>query len=429
MKHSTHHIAMLAEYTISVALAAIGFYNVARTVTEPYVDEIFHFPQTVRYCEGDFAHWDDKITTPPGLYLLGYIYSKILAAVPSEYLSEYLTPCSLNALRSLNFGGVVLGIPAILYFLLDVDPTVAAMPLLAFYSTLYYTDVWSAFFILLSLGLARRKRAFLSALAAGCSIWFRQTNIIWAGFVCVTLLDGKSFSSTVTNVFRKWRVTVSFGSVAAGFVGFLYWNQGITLGDKSNHVAAQNIPQLFYFALHFIFFSFPLWLNVSTIKKYIKMLKSPRWLLIIVLGFASICYHIENSTIVHPFILSDNRHYTFYLWRRLINPSYNPYAKFLPAPIYLLGCLQFLITAGNSIEFPITFTALIGSILVTLVPSPLFEPRYYILPYLIWRVYYRPTVTQRRLEWLWYMIINIATIWVFVNKPFEGPQGTSRFMW
>lgn len=421
--------AMLAEYTISVALAAKAFYDVARSVTEPYVDEIFHFPQTVRYCQGDFTYWDDKITTPPGLYILGYVYSKLLAFIPSSYLSEYLAPCSLNALRSLNFGGVVLGIPATLYFLLDVDPTVAAMPLLAFYSTLYYTDVWSAFFILLSLGLARHNWVLFSALAAGCSIWFRQTNIIWAGFVAVTLLDGGDLSSTISNLFKKWKVTVSFGAVAAGFVAFLYWNQGITLGDKSNHVAAQNVPQIFYFALHFVFFSFPLWLNVPTIKKYLKMLRSPKSLLIIALGFASICYHIEYSTIVHPFILSDNRHYTFYLWKRLINPSWNPYAKFLPAPIYLLGCLQYCITARKGVKSPITFAALICSILVTLVPSPLFEPRYYILPYFLWRVFYKPTATQKRLEWLWYMIINIITIWVFVNKPFEGPQGTSRFMW
>lgn len=32
-------------------------------------DEIFHVPQAQKYCEGRFTEWDDKITTPPGLYV------------------------------------------------------------------------------------------------------------------------------------------------------------------------------------------------------------------------------------------------------------------------------------------------------------------------------------------------------------------------
>jgi alpha-1,2-glucosyltransferase len=30
-------------------------------------DEPFHIPQAQAYCEGDYAKWDPKITTPPGL--------------------------------------------------------------------------------------------------------------------------------------------------------------------------------------------------------------------------------------------------------------------------------------------------------------------------------------------------------------------------
>ena len=36
-------------------------------VPRPYMDEIFHVPQAMAYCKGDFSDWDDKITTPPGL--------------------------------------------------------------------------------------------------------------------------------------------------------------------------------------------------------------------------------------------------------------------------------------------------------------------------------------------------------------------------
>jgi alpha-1,2-glucosyltransferase len=36
---------------------------------DPYMDEIFHIPQSQKYCRGNFTEWDPKITTFPGLYL------------------------------------------------------------------------------------------------------------------------------------------------------------------------------------------------------------------------------------------------------------------------------------------------------------------------------------------------------------------------
>lgn len=37
-------------------------------VPDPYLDEIFHIPQAQKYCQLRWTEWDDKITTPPGLY-------------------------------------------------------------------------------------------------------------------------------------------------------------------------------------------------------------------------------------------------------------------------------------------------------------------------------------------------------------------------
>lgn len=43
-------------------------------------DEIFHYPQTRQYCAGRWHSWDPKITTFPGLYVVGVAYAKALAA-------------------------------------------------------------------------------------------------------------------------------------------------------------------------------------------------------------------------------------------------------------------------------------------------------------------------------------------------------------
>lgn len=32
-------------------------------------DEVFHIPQAQAYCRNEWYHWDNKITTPPGLYV------------------------------------------------------------------------------------------------------------------------------------------------------------------------------------------------------------------------------------------------------------------------------------------------------------------------------------------------------------------------
>ena len=41
-------------------------------------DETFHVGQTQQYCRGLWKHWDPKITTFPGLYILGVAHTGLL---------------------------------------------------------------------------------------------------------------------------------------------------------------------------------------------------------------------------------------------------------------------------------------------------------------------------------------------------------------
>lgn len=58
-------------------------------------DEPFHVPQTQRYCRGDFATWDTKITTFPGLYVAGTAWAHLLhigsGALSALGLTQQLT--------------------------------------------------------------------------------------------------------------------------------------------------------------------------------------------------------------------------------------------------------------------------------------------------------------------------------------------------
>jgi len=68
-----------------------------------------------------------------------------------------------------------------------------------------------------------------------------------------------------------------------------------------------------------------------------------------------------------------------------------------------------------------------------LVGAGLVEVRYFLLPWLVWRV----NVRERRgwvlvAEVMWYAVVNAGTLWMFLGRSFEwgsDPGVAQRFMW
>lgn len=66
-------------------------------------------------------------------------------------------------------------------------------------------------------------------------------------------------------------------------------------------------------------------------------------------------------------------------------------------------------------------------VIPTLLPTPLLEPRYFLVPYILLRAQVSDVpVWGVALEGLWYAAINAVTMWVFLYKEREG---VGRFMW
>ena len=66
-------------------------------------DEPFHVLQTQQYCRGEFIAWDPKITTFPGLYMLGTLYARIASCFMAAIHPKPLElACSTVGLRTLN---------------------------------------------------------------------------------------------------------------------------------------------------------------------------------------------------------------------------------------------------------------------------------------------------------------------------------------
>src|SRR3989338_9377156 len=151
--------------TCLIALAGISFWlytRVNKIVPTSYMDEYFHVRQAQRYCTDGLlrAEWDDKITTLPGLYLISIIYENILAIFTDQV-------CSIETLRSINIVFICLTFVTLVSILSrsngDAQPVYKALqltllPVMYFFTPLYYTDIGSALFLLISFSLARHER-------------------------------------------------------------------------------------------------------------------------------------------------------------------------------------------------------------------------------------------------------------------------------
>ena len=63
----------------------------------------------------------------------------------------------------------------------------------------------------------------------------------------------------------------------------------------------------------------------------------------------------------------------------------------------------------------------------TLLPTPLLEPRYFLIPYILLRAQISDVpVWGMVTEGVWYGAINAATMYIFLYLPREG---VGRFMW
>ncbi len=276
-----------------------------------------------------------------------------------------------------------------------------------------------------------------------------------------------------------------------------------SLGDKENHTASIHIPQILYIWPYFMFFSFPL-LYPYILNSVIPQASLPIPLrsgstrhqlpraIVPIPIMAMMLVVVHFNTIVHPFTLADNRHYMFYVFRILLR---HPTIKYLAVPVYFVcawAAIQALgglpekpqttrpqtsgkkstnpkpptvappaqdeVQHGNRVSFVLVW---LFATSLSLITAPLVEPRYFIIPWLIWRLHVptppTPSMASTRvrrdpteplekikaalykeydhrlwLETAWFLAINWVTGYIFLYKGFEWPQEpgrVQRFMW
>ncbi|KAJ7102367.1 glucosyltransferase [Mycena belliarum] len=450
-------------YTAFVGVSIMLLKEFNSVVPDPYMDEPFHIPQAQAYCRGDFATWDPKITTPPGLYILSLVLKK-----------AFMLKCNVPMLR-LTAMLPLLALPLVLTRLLCyhqrerppsrlLSPTVdavilSAFPLVWFFGFLYYTEAPSLLFVVGTIVAAMQNKHWFAGLLGFISCTFRQTNVIWVLYAYASsqlmylrfrraapgakpfakLHDPPALDAGPSDIVRSLVGVVKivgdilpafipYASVLGLFIAFVAWNGGIVLGDKAHHVPSLHIPQMYYFIASSVAFGWPVLISgeggipglVRQVQQ--RMFGGPLRTLITVLVSAIMAVTVNLYTIYHPF-LDDNRHYTFYVWHRLYMRQPAPY---LLIPIYIACAWAWFLRVGAKQTILQTLVLPI-CVAVTLLPAPLIEPRYFLIPYILLRAQVADVPTwSLALEGVWYAAINAATMWVFLYLPREG---VGRFMW
>ena len=276
------------------------------------------------------------------------------------------------------------------------------------------------------------------------------------------------------------RSLVIYIALLAAFAAFVVWNGGVVLGkcamllfrtlltlvgDMSNHIASIHLPQMLYIWPCIVFFSWPVMLPVVTTMRMNQLPRTSVVLSIIMVMLAAVHF----NTLVHPFTLADNRHYVFYVFRILLR---HPFIKYAAVPVYF-GCAWLVIAAlgeptlqntdsevrrlsrelGQSTRTSFVLVW-VASTTLSLVTAPLVEPRYFLIPWLMWRLNVpnhstfgnenncRAGALQQVLQmaaanklWIetgWYLLINAVTCYLFLYRGFEWsqePEKVQRFMW
>lgn len=340
----------------------------------------------------------------------------------------------------------------------------ATFPVLYFCTFLYYTDAGSVFFVLFMYLLSLNRNHVMAAMLGGCAVMMRQTNIVWVLFVCGTAAascisnylkcpetmdkdNGKQLTeqeyfdhlvSAVRNSLRNHKKSMIFlvRQVAfviwpyviliVGFIAFVIYNGGFVVGDRNSHRACLYVPQFFYLCLFTMCFAFPFMISYQKLKSFHQFLHK-HTMFVVIVG-AAMALSIWYLTYAHPYLLADNRHYPFYIWRKVFMRHDCVKYVLIPVYIYALWCCY------TRLHYKVLLWKLVFlvSCLLATVPQKLVEFRYFILPYLMFRLHMRNfSLVKLSLELALYTAVNTVTIKLFLEKPFQWPDvsGSQRFMW
>ncbi|CAG9558115.1 unnamed protein product [Danaus chrysippus] len=463
-------------------MATMALYFMASKILFDKVNETSKMViQGLSFCNRNFSYCDPKLTTLPGLYL-------VTAAFKDIYF-----PCITYILRFINLGASCLNLTlfsSILKFIYGNQNdnqckvifqalNLALLPPLYFFSHVYYTETLSLLLLLMFSTLCFiNKSKYLIFIFGVLSVLMRQTNIAWIamvfGFKVLNILIRSSrvfgnnylrntmlskrsliardidtsklkryygltdvyialkyhLPTFFTNSFQfittmDWFLIVQQLMIMILYVVFVFINGSFVVGDKDSHTPTLHLPQMLYFLLFYGVFGVPYVLR--KLLSTLKLLYRNKLLFVLIACVFLVVVHY--NTIVHPCIVADNRHYTFYIWNRWYG-KYD-YAKYATVPLYvfLLFSLYDNLKDQNCITFLLPYSM---SLFLVLCLQPLVEIRYFLTPYIILRFRFaHPSFKTVLFEFVWYVTLNVLSFYIFFTKEiiWSDINNIQRIIW
>mmetsp|Transcript_30438 Transcript_30438/g.99382 ORF Transcript_30438/g.99382 Transcript_30438/m.99382 type:complete len:347 (+) Transcript_30438:413-1453(+) len=293
----------------------------------------------------------------------------------------------------------------------------------------------------------RPQRIASLALASAAAVLYRQTNVVWIAFAVAlgalrtidatrpgSLRAGGGMANPVACVWHLFlnapSLMIVFAgpiAVAVGFIGFVFWNGGIVVGDRSNHVAGIHIPQLFYFASACLAGIAPRLLPLARSRE-LHHTSKPTTLPAFLALVAACLWAVSRFSIVHPFLLADNRHFSFYVARYLLRGS--EWVKYAATPVYAAALLVLWRFAGT-VRVPLFRELWFICAAAVLVPATLIEFRYFTVPFVLLYAYAQPPPLRvSLLLGALFFVTHAVVMYLFLARPFSWPDGSvQRFMY
>nr|XP_023027925.1 putative Dol-P-Glc:Glc(2)Man(9)GlcNAc(2)-PP-Dol alpha-1,2-glucosyltransferase [Leptinotarsa decemlineata] len=220
---------------------------------------------------------------------------------------------------------------------------------------------------------------------------------------------------------------MSYSSCLITFGLFMKFNGSIVVGDKSAHEATFHIPQLFYFSLFCLVFSWPVFL--FELYGFLRCAISHKKKVVSIAILMAII--VFSNTLVHPYLLADNRHYTFYVWNRLYGPKI--YFRYFMIPIYMwaLYVMVKYLYNKHDISFLIMYIPCLAAVLVT---QKLVDVRYFLIPYIIFKLKmeYTSNISLFLIaELITNLMMNIFVFYRFFYRPIPWAdyEELQRLIW
>lgn len=182
--------------------------------------------------------------------------------------------------------------------------------------------------------------------------------------------------------------------------------------------------QIFYFSLFFLVFS-PSVAFTHILPTAHTLRKKRYYILLVCILFALIIY---ANTIVHPYLLADNRHYVFYVWNKFYGKYW--WARYAVIPVYMISLIiLYKSLSSRSAGFQLIFTL---CTVVSIALQQLIEIRYFILPFLMVRLLIS-SIKFKLLcfELVLYAMLNVIVFYLFATKEiyWQDYDYVQRIIW